>query len=346
MKNEILICTNESLAEKDNQLFCENLDIKSIPEGLNDSNDITLLGRKSKKNGNHNVKIKNYFTANNIFSYLYFIIKKKRKNTNLKFFLISVTPFTLMASIIIFFLGKKSIIYLRSDGYEEYKSILGFLGPSIYHLMFTVAAITSNFISCRKHILKKKEGIVVEPSQLNPNWFRGTQINNEKKINLLYVGRIKVEKGIFSFLDIYNKINNQNIKLNIVTSEIYFKKLSKYKNLNLFSTLNEKDLIRKYDESKIFILPSFTEGHPQVLDEALSRNRPVIVFNEISHVKRDRYGVFVCDRNADSLTETINKISYDYEKIYTDIQKNKLPTKEKFLNQLKVILNKERWPSG
>ena len=40
-----------------------------------------------------------------------------------------------------------------------------------------------------------------------------------------------------------------------------------------------------YDDHNIFILPSFTEAHPQVLDEALSRFRPVIVFSEISHVK-------------------------------------------------------------
>ncbi len=346
MKNEILICTNESLSKKNQQLFCDNLDIKSIPEGLQNYNKITLLGRKSEKIGNFDVKINNYHLAKNIFSYLNFIIKQKRKNKNLKFFLISVTPFTFLASIIIFFLGRKPILYLRSDGYEEYKSIFGFLGPIIYHFMFTVTSFTSNFISCRKHILKNKKGIIVEPSQLNPNWFKDKHLNNNKETNLLYVGRIKVEKGIFSLLEIYEKMNPENIKLNIVTSKKYFEKLSKYKNLNLFSTLDEKTLIQRYDESKIFILPSFTEGHPQVLDEALSRNRPVIVFNEIEHVKRDRYGIFVCNRNAKSLHEKIKTIQNEYHKIYEDIQKNKLPTKEQFINQLQDVFDKERWPSG
>ena len=46
-----------------------------------------------------------------------------------------------------------------------------------------------------------------------------------------------------------------------------------------------------YDDHNVFILPSYTEGHPQVLDESLSRLRPVIIFPEISHVTRDREGV-------------------------------------------------------
>ena len=34
MKSEILICSNERIFNKDTNFFCENLDIKSIPEGL------------------------------------------------------------------------------------------------------------------------------------------------------------------------------------------------------------------------------------------------------------------------------------------------------------------------
>ena len=73
-----------------------------------------------------------------------------------------------------------------------------------------------------------------------------------------------------------------------------------------------------YDDHNIFILPSFTEAHPQVLDEALSRFRPVIVFSEISHVKRDREGVFVCKRDHKSLIDTIKYIIKNYK----DIEKN------------------------
>ena len=44
---------------------------------------------------------------------------------------------------------------------------------------------------------------------------------------------------------------------------------------------NHEELIKIYDEHNIVILPSFTEAHPKVGDEALSRLRPVIIFNDI-----------------------------------------------------------------
>ena len=72
-------------------------------------------------------------------------------------------------------------------------------------------------------------------------------------------------------------------------------------------------IIEIYDNHNIFILPSFTEGHPQVLDEALSRLRPVIIFDDISHVVGNREGIFIAKRNAKSLTEV--KISFPSKQI-------------------------------
>ena len=41
-----------------------------------------------------------------------------------KYLIISITPYTFIISLFLKFLGKKPIIYLRSDGYGEYKAIL------------------------------------------------------------------------------------------------------------------------------------------------------------------------------------------------------------------------------
>ena len=90
---------------------------------------------------------------------------------------------------------------------------------------------------------------------------------------------------------------NENVEFTIVASKKDHNKIKTQKNIYLLEALTEKSLVEAYDKNNILILPSFTEGHPQVLDEALSRLKPVIVFNEISHVKRDREGVFVCERN-------------------------------------------------
>ena len=176
------------------------------------------------------------------------------------------------------------------------------------------------------------------PSQLKKKWFEEIKVINTKKLNFLYVGRLRAEKGIFSLIEI---VERSNFNLTIVTSEKNVKLKKDYKNINLINFENYNDeIIKFYDQHNIFILPSYTEAHPQVLDEALARNRPVIVFKEISHVKRDREGVFVCERNLKSLENTVNYINSNYENILIKIKKNKLPTLEKFIDQLSNILFK------
>ena len=49
MKSKLSIITNESIYQNGNENFCDNLDIKSIPEGLNKSFEVNLIGRFSKK---------------------------------------------------------------------------------------------------------------------------------------------------------------------------------------------------------------------------------------------------------------------------------------------------------
>jgi hypothetical protein len=95
-----------------------------------------------------------------------------------------------------------------------------------------------------------------------------------------------------------------------------------------------------YDDHNIFILPSFTEGHPMVLLESLARRRPVIIFNEIEHVIGDKRGIFVAKRNFLSLLATLNHIKKNYKKIQSEIRKNKLPTNKEFIDKFVKLINK------
>ena len=119
--------------------------------------------------------------------------------------IISISPYTLIISLFLKFLGKKPITYLRSDGYGEYKAILGKLGPIIYHFMFTIVTSISNLISCREYILKGKKGKIIHPSQLDSIWLRKPKTLEIKTFKLLYVGRIRVEKGIFFLANLIKK---------------------------------------------------------------------------------------------------------------------------------------------
>ena len=191
-----------------------------------------------------------------------------------------------------------------------------------------------NLIACRSHILNGKNGIIVSPSQLNEKWFNNLKPVNLSKINLLYVGRIKIEKGVHSLVKILSEIKI-DFTLSIINSEKFYDKNIENEKIKIVHFQNKDDsIIKIYDEHNIFILPSYTEGHPQVLDESLSRLRPVIIFPEISHVKRNREGIFISERKVESLSKNIEHIIDQYEIIQNKIKKNKLPTKKNFLKKL------------
>ena len=342
MKNDNLaIISNEKTQQKSNKFLCDNIDLKSIPEGLSEYFDIELFLRKSKiDRETHEINLKKIFLSSGILSFLYKIWS--RSKINKKYLLISLSPYTFFASLLLFILRKKIYLYVRSDGYQEYRCYSKIFGPFIYHIMFSVVSKISKLIVCRSHLLKGKNGNVVSPSQLNEKWFLNRKQPNSHKIEILYVGRIKIEKGVFSLLNIFKKIN-ENIKIKIVNSEKNYDLNLKTKNVEIVHFQNVNDsIINVYDNHNIFILPSFTEAHPQVLDEALSRLRPVIVFSEISHVKRDREGVFVCKRDHKSLLDTIKYIIKNYKEIEKKMINNKLPTKNIFLKDLTQIIKNEK----
>ena len=336
---KLIIISNEKASTSKEKIYCDNIDMKSIPEGLGKNYEVLMISRKSNTKRFHQINVEKIKLANNIFTFLLSILKTfKYKEAN--YLIVSITPYTFFSYLLLFIFRKKIFVYLRSNGYEEYKYILGFIGPFLYHIMFTIVSWKANLISCRSHLLKGKYGKIVAPSQLSKKWFLSHQKPNLNKVKLLYVGRIKVEKGIFSLLEIF-----QNLKMDVNLSIVGVGKNDSenkvnQKNVNVIDFENKNDsIIKVYDSHNIFILPSFTEAHPKVVDESLARMRPVIIFEEISHIIQNRYGIFISKRNVKSLLEVISFILSNYSNIQDKMKKNKLPTKQKFISQMVQILN-------
>jgi len=337
-KKKLIIINKEKIFKRNNSFFCDNIDMKTIPEELNKIYNVEFIGANSKIERSYEINMENIkLTSNtlNIISNIFKTFKYKEA----KYLLISITPYTFFSYIFLRLFRKKIFIYLRSNGYEEYKSILGFLGPIIYHFMFSVVTSKSKIISCQERLVKKKLNYsLVFPSELNSLWFE----TNKKeppldKPRILYVGRIKVEKGIFSLINIF-----ENLKYNSALSIVGKDEDKKIKNPDIKLLGFKKDaasLIEAYDNHNITILPSFTEAHPKVVDESLARIRPVIIFEEINHIIQDRYGIFISKRNVDSLEKTLKFVMQNYKDIQEKMKKNNLPKKENFISELVKILN-------
>ena len=339
MKQDLVIVNNEKCFRINNKLYCQNIEIKLLSEDLKKYFDLRFILRNSKVKPVHQLNQDNIKIASNIGSFLYNILIYTLKR-NTKFLLISITPYTFLSFLILFLFRKKIYLYLRSDGQKETKHIFGKKFLFIYNLMQFLMIKGSKLIVVNNEIVKNRNFSIVQPSSLDKSWTNNVTNPNLNKITLLYVGRLKVEKGIYSLINIFSKFvkNKSNSTLTMIGHGDQILNLPPEINL-LEPTANKNDLINIYDHHNLLILPSFTEGYPRVILESLSRRRPVLVFDEISHVKKDFYGVYVCKRNEKSFTEAVEYIFKNYNSIKFELEKNKLPTREDFALQLSKLIN-------
>jgi len=339
MKKDLIIINNEKCIKKGNNFYCENLEIKSITELLSKTFNVKLILRRSVVRPVHKINNSEIVTSSNIFSFIknivYTVIKDKGN-----YLIISVTPYTLLSFLFLLLSKKKMFLYLRSDGKKEIAVIFGKKISIIYKMVENIMVKFCDLIVVNNLISKKKKFYLVNPSQIDEEWFEDIKMSQRDTIKLLYIGRLKIEKGVYSLINIFEKIkySEKNILLTLIGLGNKAKNTSnKIRFLDPISI--KKDLIRQYDQHDIFILPSFTEGHPQVLLESLVRQRPVVVFEEIEHVLQKYEGVFVCKRDHNHLLNLIKFIDKNYEEILEKMKKNRYPTKENFFKQLNKILN-------
>ncbi|WP_435114233.1 glycosyltransferase [Candidatus Pelagibacter bacterium nBUS_36] len=330
---EIILISNDKIFLSKKKLSTSNNDTINIIEAIQNSFNILLLSNNSKNKKNFALNIKNKITKIN-FKLLFSL-----KNKKLKIFMISITPRNLFFFILIKFFTKsnKGYVYLRSNGHKEYASKIGLIGSFIYSIMLKYIENSLKVISVSKKIISKKIKFLITPSELDQIWFSKSKSAKLDFPRLLYIGRIKKEKGIYSLLNLTKNFDFK-FKLSIVGG--INSKISKNKNINFLNEVTEKKkLIKLYDSHNIFVLPSYTEGAPKVILESLARKRPVIIFKNIKHTKLDYKGIFVCDRNVLCLKKKINFIINNFKKIKNDMEKNILPTKKNFQKELLNILN-------
>ena len=326
-----LVISNDLINIDKNQISTDNNDTINIISAIQKKFEIYLYSRPSKLKNIFHISTDKKINRINLFDLFNF--------SKIDILMISITPrnfiFLLIARMVL--KNLKGYVLLRSNGHKEYQSKFGKIGFFLYDLMFNYITKKLKIISVSKNIIKKKNVKYLFPSELDNDWFKKIKKINNKIPRLLYFGRFRKEKGIYSLLTLAENLYFKFYLTMAGDTKIIPTKNDNIKILGKIS--NKKKIISLYDNHNMLILPSYTEGSPKVIIESLARMRPVIVFNEIKHVKSNFYGVYVCKRNVNSLEKTIKYIIKNYSKVQISMKKNDLYTKKKFQSNLLNILN-------
>ena len=342
--DNLVVLNNEKVSKENNKFYCRNYNFKILPEGFNKYFKVEYIVRKSNTKESHELFLHKVSIASNIIQFIYYLLSTF-KNKNTKYYIITISPYTFIAFLFLLLFRKKVFVYLISSGHEEWKFILGPWSVWIYHIMYLIVTSNSIVIALHDRLHKKQNTFLINSSTLNEEWKKNFKEPKVDKVRFLYVARVNPEKGIYEFLEMF-----RNLKIDAEISIV-----GKTKNLRLQSKLKKvfddnknikfpgyisdrKLLMDTYDNHNILILPSYTEGQPYVVDEALARRRPVLIFEDIAHIIKNRKGIFVSKRNIESLTETISFIMQNYYEIQKEIDKNKLPLEKDMIEEISNII--------
>jgi glycosyltransferase involved in cell wall biosynthesis len=159
----------------------------------------------------------------------------------------------------------------------------------------TVAANNSSGVLSVSEALKEKMvNMGVSPEKINVI-YNGVHkdkffpvIDDSPKNSLLYVGNLKEEKGVVELIEGFFHITTKfpDVRLRIAGSgpmenilRDYVNKLKISNKVEFLGSVNHEDIPKLMQQSKFVLLPSYAEGVPNVLLEAMSCGIPVVATN-------------------------------------------------------------------
>jgi glycosyltransferase involved in cell wall biosynthesis len=223
--------------------------------------------------------------------------------------------------------------------------------------------LIKRYQNSKERFITIANGVNVEHQNFKQNF----NFENINVFKILYVGRIEhTQKGVLHIPDIIDKLKrkNFNIKMTIVGGGPSEKELlSKIERLNLQNEIEflgkkkHDDVIDIMKQNHFFLMPSYYEGHPIVLMEAMSFGLIPLVTNLVGHtdiVVENKENGFLCDINyIDSFSNTLEELfqkNYNlnllsnnaWKKIFEEYNLQKLGDNYKKLIDSAICIEKNR----
>lgn len=164
-----------------------------------------------------------------------------------------------------------------------------------------------------------------------------------------FIGRLVKEKGIFELLEAFFRIylENHNVKLLLIggileseRDQQSYQKLEKLlNNENILQLGFRDDIPELLGISDVFVLPSYREGLPRSIIEAMAMEKPIIASNIRGcreEVFEDVNGILVEKESTESLYDAMNRL-YNDKSLVQKMGKESRKIATELFNEEKVL---------
>jgi len=241
--------------------------------------------------------------------------------------------------------GYEMLSFLESQKKSWLKRKIIYLVEKIAYQSADQIILTSNkdkeFVKEKFKIPEQKIKII--PNYIDTELFKPLNVPKERN-SLIFIGRLERQKNLFNLIE---AISNLEVKLVIFGSGSLkgkLKEFAKKKNslVEFKKNISNQELPIKLNKSEIFVLPSFYEGCPKTLLEAMSCGLPCLGTNVrgIKEIIKHQENGYLCETDANSIRMAILELT-ENKKLQQKIGQNARKTiLENF--SLEKILEKER----
>jgi glycosyltransferase involved in cell wall biosynthesis len=234
----------------------------------------------------------------------------------------------------------RDIIYLYLSKILGLKTIFQIHGGTHFHLFFNsrILSLILKRIMClpnavvvlskldktkyERFVSRKALFLIPNAVAVNDYSYKSSKNFNETFLNIVYIGRLVIEKGVLDVIEAIGILRRNekyfNIKFQIAGSgpdEKIFKKkvleLKLQKEIFFHGPILGLEKIKFWQNAHIFVFPTYSEGLPYTILESLSSGTPILttrVGGIPDAVEENKQGIFVKPKNPRDIAQTLKKM--------------------------------------
>ena len=223
------------------------------------------------------------------------------------------------------FFGKRILLQIHGGKLDEFLAIYPQIIQRIILHILNLAhqiIVLSNFQADAFKGTYIQDRLLIIPNMIEYTDFQFTpQYKGNNNVSILMIAsHFTREKGVFEILEAINRLSSNDIQCNLIiigsgkeeeAMRSFIKTHTLDDKVQITGFLGKSEIIHHLQHSSIFVLPSYSEGFPMVVLEAMASGLPIVATRVGAipeMIKNDINGYVVDIKSIDQLTDKIKHL--------------------------------------